>query len=470
MKKYIFLFFILASVSLEAATPTPTFTTTPWYSFKGETFSTGDLLTSTAVSDTTEGYWTAHAYNEPAETVIADIQTAPWSSNAIRISGSNASQRSAVGNTRTTFYRANGVSLTVRGGSVAGAADRHAPWLMWDGVYSFDSHPYNGYVFQYRSASNEARITRWINGINQLIIMVSHAVADEEDFEMVCYAGPTGALQLYLDGSLVINTVDSKIFDGSIGLMIFGTTDTFFDDLEVRTLGTNISPTVTPTNTPLPCPPFIYCEDFESYNIGDPLTVADFTLDSGSQTVEGASFGSGKAGEQSAAASWATAYLGDIDETDGKFTSGMTKGRTYICSRVSTSASVNFQAGYCLEVSPADTRWRLMKANPGSGMSITLDSNTSFTPNDSNEYSMAIRCEGTNIKGFVDGVEVSSVTDSSFTSGFPGIMSFGGDTQFDDLTFDNFTTPTPEPSGSVSPYKMPFTDKFRNNFPFDLIK
>ena len=137
---------LLLSGSLYGTTPTPTFTPTPWYSFKAETFSTGMLLTSTTVSDTTEGYWTAHPYD--GESITADIQTAGWSSNALRIAGSNATVRSSVGNTRTSWSRANGLSMTAR----CGSGDRHAFFMMWNGVHSFDSHPEYGYVSQSRSS------------------------------------------------------------------------------------------------------------------------------------------------------------------------------------------------------------------------------------------------------------------------------------------------------------------------------
>jgi len=204
------------------------------YSF--DTFPIGTLLDSQEINNSDEGVWTVHDYVNGV--LYATIETAPWGSPAISLS-TDGIYRGIVGTMTHIYDRTKNISMSVR----CGQGDRHAPFLCWDGnahsIVELSPHPVEGYVFQYRSSTNYARITLWANNTYYPLKEVQWTVADESDFILECGADADGRLWLELDGLFVMEVYDSTYMSGGMGLMNWGATPTFFDSIQVRE-GTNV--------------------------------------------------------------------------------------------------------------------------------------------------------------------------------------------------------------------------------------
>ena len=93
----------------------------------------------------------------------------------------------------------------------------------------------------------------------------------------------------------------------------------------------------------------------------------------------------------------------------------------------------------------------LFKVTGGNGSGLGTDGYLTesgvgvVTASAGNEYLVRISVSGTTVKGFVDGVEVASVTDSSLASGKPGVILTGNADQptLDDFACTDATTTVP---------------------------
>jgi pectate lyase len=74
----------------------------------------------------------------------------------------------------------------------------------------------------------------------------------------------------------------------------------------------------------------------------------------------------------------------------------------------------------------------------------------SFTVNTNTWYTLRLEVQGSTLRGFVNGVEQLSATDTQFTSGRAGVTTYNGSASFDDVLV---TTPgsSPQPTSTTEP-------------------
>jgi hypothetical protein len=112
------------------------------------------------------------------------------------------------------------------------------------------------------------------------------------------------------------------------------------------------------------------------------------------------------------------------------------------------TAAVN---GYHLRYDVQNTRWQLLKYVTGTGTVIATDVTTTLTVGQT--YHIKLKCTGTTIEGFVDGVLTHTATDSAVTAagkaGLRGGGALAGNTT--GLHVDNFQAGGLTPSNTVAP-------------------
>lgn len=225
MKKLLFLPVFFVACSLGAAQLNPT-------TFNWEQFSTGTLLTSTAVGQSDHGYYTSH-YNT-GNSGTQDIQAPSWGGKAMRLDQDQV-DRGMAGNTKTAYSTSNGLIWEAR----CGTQDRVAVTLLWDGLIAtgFEPHPKNGYTFQNRPAVNEARITRWLNGGFSVLDLESYTTPNQNNFTMKCTISSAGDMELYLNGALICTASDANHTSGGWSVFAYSLSDTFVDDIVISDFG-----------------------------------------------------------------------------------------------------------------------------------------------------------------------------------------------------------------------------------------
>ena len=120
------------------------------------------------------------------------------------------------------------------------------------------------------------------------------------------------------------------------------------------------------------------------------------------------------------------------------------------CVRVSTGTTdVNC---YALVVTGSDGSWRLRKILSAAITQIAGGTISGF--NAATWYDLKVQAQGTTIKGFIDGSEVASVTDSDISAvGKVGIFGRGTEPRITSLTSEDFAGGG-DPEGSLTDGKL----------------
>lgn len=195
--------------------------------------------------------------------------------------------------------------------------------------------------------------------------------------------------------------------------------------------------------------PYPYTDNFESYTVG--LTPKYFSDQGGIFEVANRTVGSGKCLRQIMAQKgiewhyhydpYPETFLGNTGWTDYEVISDVyieNSGYVSIFGRVGNiPQNTNPPSGYWMKVDQAGN-WEI-KAS-----STTIASGTtSFSANA--WHTLKLKFSGTSIQGYVDGVQIVGVSDSSYGSGMAGLGGGWNNAQFDNFTVQSFSGPTPTP-------------------------
>ena len=112
----------------------------------------------------------------------------------------------------------------------------------------------------------------------------------------------------------------------------------------------------------------------------------------------------------------------DYDVTGTLVKVGTNEGLTYLCGRMDATVGTYYSFGHY--IFGASSSWYLAKFVAGSG---TVLASYAAVPADGSSSTCKLEMRGTAIKGYVDGVERCSVTDSAITAaGLIGIRAYTG--------------------------------------------